>query len=165
MADNAEKSDRGWLWRLGGAIILLVNIIGLPLRLFWEWPFRGVGAFCFVVGMIVGFLISSRVRARSRSIGMIAFFIALPIAMIAAYLLYNNSVNHVVSEDYSLSLRQFWEFLLYGFINFCWGLSTEVAARVTAALGKPESSSSNTDKPPAQGREDSKPPVQGRGDS
>jgi len=151
MTDDTDKSEVGLWWRLGEAGVLLVNIIGLPLRLFWEWPFRGVGLFCFLAGIVLGGRISSRVRAKLKSKTAIAFFIIMPVAMIAGYLLYIDSVNHVVGDDYSLSLRQFWEFFLYGFINFCWGLCVEVAARVTKSLGKSESGGSTKDKPPSRG--------------
>jgi uncharacterized membrane protein YfcA len=113
-------------------------IFGLPLRLFREKSFAGVGLFCFVAGMIVGTTISSRVRARLRTRGMIIFFGAMIVLIIVMYLLYISSVDRVEPPQYLLSARQFWEFFLFGGINFCWGLLAEVAASTTTLLGKPD---------------------------
>ena len=124
---------KGWVWRLGAIVALLGNIIGLPLRLFWQQYFIGVGVFCFIAGMIVG-AISARIRApRTRMIT----FITLPVFMIVAYSLFLHSVDQPEpSSGYSLSVRQFWEFFLYGAINFVWGLGAEVAARTTRSAGR-----------------------------
>lgn len=122
--------------RLVGFAALIFNVVGLPLRLFWETYFKGVGVICFIVGMIIGGIISPDVRTKLRLQGRIVFFGVIAVGVIVMYPLYINSVDQVEPPNYSLSARQFWELFLYGTINLCWGLCAEVAAKTTTSLGK-----------------------------
>lgn len=133
---SASKPKGGWLLRVAGIAVLIFNVVGLPLRLFWEAYFKGVGVICFIVGMIIGGMISPHVRTKLRLRGRIVFFGAMAVGVIVMYPLYISSVDQVEPSNYSLSARQFWELFLYGAINLCWGLCAEVAANTTTSLGK-----------------------------
>lgn len=137
MADDGAESKKGWLWRLAGGAALLFNLVRLPLRLFWENYFRSIGVLCFIGGLIAGAFLSSGLRRRLATRGMIICGGVLLLLVLAFYALFTDSVDQVEpAGGYSLSSRQFWETFLYGVINFCWGLFAEVAARRTTALGR-----------------------------
>jgi hypothetical protein len=132
-----ESKPRGWLFRLVGAVIIVVAIIGLPVRLYWEDYFRGIGLVSFLIGMLIGVLVSGRISSSPRLSSKKATILSLmfmPLLFIAAYLLFLESIDHPGPSF----LRLAWEFGLYAAISLGWGLLVELAARKTFSLGKPK---------------------------
>lgn len=134
---DEESKPRGWLFRLVGAIVIVVAIIGLPVRLYWENSFRGIGLVSFLIGMLIGVLASSRIgnspRLSSKKTVILSLMF-MPLLFIAAYLFFLASID----QPGPSSLRLVWEFGLYAAINLGWGLIVELAARKTYSLGKPK---------------------------
>ncbi|MEY9463396.1 hypothetical protein ABH973_003809 [Bradyrhizobium ottawaense] len=69
--DRTSKFAFVQLARKAGGAALLFNLVGLPLRLFWENYFRSIGVLCFIVGLIAGAFLSSELRRRLGTRGMI----------------------------------------------------------------------------------------------
>jgi hypothetical protein len=123
---GTEKGSRAV--RLIGAALAIVTIIGLPQRLFWEREFQGVGLLAFFLGMLMGVAAFKWLRSEGVRLGACAVLLC---AGILGYWLYIGLVDRPAPANYAFSWHQLLEFSVYAFVYACWGIVTELAARIT----------------------------------